>query len=109
MRHATLPTGGGGVDDSFPLPEDDARVKAAVEIAHQARRRVSPRDWLGGVRHVVRHDVAVQVAFERQTLKPVFRLTAVRFDARRLAAVGQGELTCTAPPQPGPRLPAPAD
>jgi hypothetical protein len=49
--------------------------------------------------HVVedRLAVAVQVAFERQTLKPGFHLIGARVETRRLSAMGQGESTCTKP------------
>ena len=51
--------------------------------------------------------VAVQVEFERHILKPVFHLIGSRVETRRLSGMGQGESTCTAPPQrgPAPRLP----
>jgi hypothetical protein len=50
-----------------------------------------------------RRAVAVQVAFERQTLKPVFHFIGAKVETtwvgtRCLSAVGQGESTCTAPP-----------
>jgi hypothetical protein len=46
-------------------------------------------------------DVAVQVAFERQILKPVSHLIGARVETRRLSVIGvmgRGESTCTAPP-----------
>jgi hypothetical protein len=48
------------------------------------------------------HGVALQVAFERQTLKPVFsldRLQIMGLKGYRLWATGQLDSTCRAPPR----------
>jgi hypothetical protein len=47
------------------------------------------------------HIVQAQVAFERHVLKPVFHMIGAKVETRRLSAMGQGESTCTPPPQHG--------
>jgi hypothetical protein len=58
-------------------------------------------------REAVERGVALQVAFERQTLKPTFsldRLSVVGLKGFRLWAMGQLDSTCSAPPRRQQRL-----
>jgi hypothetical protein len=50
------------------------------------------------VHHVHSLDVAVQVEFKSQTLKPVFHFIGSRLETRRFQAMGQLDSTFTAPP-----------
>jgi hypothetical protein len=64
-------------------------------------------DWIlpaGSERNTTlsHHDVALQVAFERQTLKPVFSLDSFQvmgLKGYRLWVMGQFDSTCRAPPR----------
>jgi hypothetical protein len=76
-------------------PQRDSVEALPVVVEAVKRLRQAPLQ-------LIHLGVAVHVAFERRILKPVFHLIGARVETRRLsamAAMGQGESTCAAPPQ----------